>query len=152
MRMGSTMKALMTAAALLVTFVACAEDAKPPAEIPIDRAAVSGRPQRMYVFYSINPDCGVRGEVGIRIAAAPAHGEVRLEQSTDFPSYGRDNVRFECNKHEVPVEALFYKSSDGYSGPDSFAVEALYPDGNTYTTRFRIEVWPERALERTRTP
>ena len=149
--MGSTTRAGMTAAALLVTFASWAEDAKPPAEIPVDRAAVSGRLQRIHFFYSINPDCAVRGDVVVRVVSAPAHGEIHLEKANDFPSYGRDNARFDCNKQEVPVEALFYQSAAGYSGADSLVIEALYPDGNRYTTRFKIDVWPENAIESVRT-
>ena len=138
-------------AALLATFAAWADEAKAPAEIPVDRAAVSGRMQRISLFYSLNPDCAVRGEVAIRVTSAPAHGAVHLEQGSDFPNFTRDNARYECNKQQVPVQALFYQSGAGYSGPDSFVVEVLYPDGNSYTTRFRIDVWPERSVESART-
>jgi hypothetical protein len=148
--MESTTRAFIAAAALLVTFAASAQEPKAPAEIPIDRAAVSGHPQRIYTYYVLNPDCTVRGEAVFRVTSSPAHGEVHLEAGRDFPSFTRDNARFECNKQEVPVRTLFYQSKAGYSGPDTFVMEALYPDGHTYITRFRIDVWPEASIDSVR--
>ena len=148
--MGPMRRAFITAA-MWMSFAACAQEAKAPAEIPVDRSAVSGRPQRIYIFYSVNPDCSSRGEVDVRIVSPPAHGEVHLEKGHDFPNYGRDNPRAECNRQEVPAQALFYKSSAGYSGPDAVVIEALYPDGNSYATRIRIDVWPESSLQGVRT-
>jgi hypothetical protein len=151
-------KSIVLAAVLVVLGGACtvessqaAEEAKAVPEskaapktvtAPIERGAVSGRRQRMGSFYSINPDCAKRGIVEVRIVAPPAHGRATLEDAKDFSTYEKDNVRFDCNRKEIPVIALFYVSDEGYSGADSFSAEALYPDGNTRLNTYSVDVWP----------
>lgn len=133
--------AAMFAASLPAMGQASATPEAKPASPPVERAAVSGRSQRMAVFYSLNPDCAARGAVQLRTVSPPEHGKISFENASDFPNYDKDNPRFECDKAEVPVVALYYRSEDGYSGPDSFTIESLYPDGNGRTTRYVVDVW-----------
>jgi hypothetical protein len=116
-------------------------------DAPIERAAISGKAQRISSYYSLNPDCAPRGDVEIRVTVAPSHGTTRIETGNDYPNYDRNNARYECDKQTVPVRSLYYTSAQGYTGPDTVTLQALYPDGTTYTYTFNIDVWAEKSVE-----
>ena len=116
-------------------------EAGAPPQRPLERGALSGRIQSLDYYYDIKPDCTAEGPVEVRIVTPPAHGTLTVERGVDYPNFSRDNVRYECNRQEVPVVKIYYRSEAGYSGADSVAIDILYADGKTRHTIYSVDVW-----------
>jgi len=105
-----------------------------PQQVP--KVVVSGVAQNIAVFYSTNPDCTTQGIPVLRIVTSPVHGTLVSEQGDDYTTYAKDDQRYECNKHKMPMIRLTYQSNAGYVGTDTAKVEVIYPTGgyrsNTY--------------------
>jgi hypothetical protein len=114
---------------------------KPPPQIAeISRIAVRDQKLRVATLYDLNPDCSVIGIPTVRILEPSKNGAVTFEKGTGFPTYPANNSRAKCNDNSVDSEIIFYMPQAGYMGADSVTVEILYPEGNSVTRRYAIEV------------
>ena len=103
------------------------------------KVTTGGKPLKVDIGYSINPDCSSRGRTDIRVLAGPQHGAVSVRDGMDFPAFKPDNTRHHCNTRRVPVTEIVYTPAGRYVGPDSFEVEFVFPTGNARTHTYRVE-------------
>jgi hypothetical protein len=95
------------------------------AEAPNVRGALSGQRQSLVSFYAVGPDCSSLGYPTLKVARAPQHGEVSIEQETAFADFGKGDVRNVCNGKSVPATVIYYTSVTGFIGEDSVAFERI---------------------------
>ena len=69
-------------------------------KMELTRVVASGTNQRIYFFYAVHPDCSA-SDINIRVTKQPEHGTVETAAATDFPNFGRENIRHRCNQHKV---------------------------------------------------
>jgi hypothetical protein len=55
----------------------------------------------------------------IKVAKAPHHGEVSVEEGTALADFGKDDARNVCNGKSVPATVIYYTSEPGFIGTDS---------------------------------
>ena len=63
----------------------------------------------------------------VRIITPPAHGELTTEKGIDYPTYPKDNQRYQCNLKKVPLVNIYYRSIPGYVGVDTVTIEWISP-------------------------
>ena len=97
--------------------------APPTSELTV----VSGERQRIDFISVLNPDCSSAGYVTVRVIAPPAHGELTTEKGIDYPTYPKDNQRYQCNLKRVPLVNVYYRSIPGYVGVDTVTIEWISP-------------------------
>jgi hypothetical protein len=102
--------------------------------------ALAGKPLKVDTQYSLNPDCTSIGTTTIRTIEPPRHGTVEVREASDFPFFKPENTRSQCNSRRVPVSQIIYTPAPGYSGPDSFRMEVIYPSGGGRDISYKIEV------------
>jgi hypothetical protein len=102
--------------------------------------AISGKPLKLNFSNSTNPDCTSVGETVVRLTQEPRHGKVTISKASDFPSFTKGNARRDCNKKRVAGTKTIYVSERGYLGPDSAAIEIIFPTGNTAPRSYTINV------------
>jgi hypothetical protein len=107
---------------------------------PLARGAVSGTEQHVEFFYGVHPDCTDMGYPVVRIAIAPAHGSVRIENGTDYTNFPASNQRYSCNLKKSLGTLVYYTSEKGYTGPDTFDISIIFPDGTTRVNRYNMTV------------
>ena len=124
----------LTLAILLLCGCAVAQPVQTPAAssapLAVARPAVtvvSGARQRIDFISTVNPDCTSAGYVTVHVITPPVHGELATEQGFDYPAYPKDNQRYQCNLKKVPLINIYYKSSPGYTGPDTATIEWVSP-------------------------
>jgi hypothetical protein len=88
---------------------------------------VSGERQRIDFISVLNPDCSSAGYVTVRVIELPAHGELTTEKGIDYPTYPKNNQRYQCNLKKVPVVNVYYRSIPGYVGADTVTFETISP-------------------------
>ncbi len=132
----------LAAAYVAVGFVvaSCADHPKPEIAPIQVRGALSGVPQQIGSFYNVNPDCSTGGYPTLKVAKAPLHGQVRVEQGTAFSDYPKDSIRAVCNGKIVPATVIHYVSEPGYIGEDSVAFERIGVSGGYGYHEFKINV------------
>ena len=115
--------------AILAPICGCAvtEPAPTPASAPATVTVVSGERQRIDFISVLNPDCSSAGYVTVRVIAPPAHGELTIEKGIDYPTYPKDNQRYQCNLKKVPLVNVYYRSISGYLGVDTVTIEWISP-------------------------
>jgi len=130
--------------AILAPICGCAvtEPAPTPASAPATVTVVSGERQRIDFISVLNPDCSSAGYVTVRVIAPPAHGELTIEKGIDYPTYPKDNQRYQCNLKKVPLVNVYYRSISGYLGVDTVTIEWISPiipvaKNQTFTIAFR---------------
>ena len=110
-------------------------------EAPMVRGALSGQRQLLVSFYATASDCTSLGYPTLKVAQAPRHGEVSVEQGTALADFGKEDVRSVCNGKSVPATVIYYTSVDGFIGEDSVAFERIGVRGaygyHVYTIKVR---------------
>jgi hypothetical protein len=102
--------------------------------------------KRSLVFYSyVNPECSVIEGTEIRKIQDPEHGTIEIVPEEGFLSWSKDTVYYKCNEKKIRGFTLYYKSSEGYHGPDRFDLLILYPYGFAYEQHFTVNVQKEVA-------
>jgi hypothetical protein len=128
------MKTGLLAVASTLTLASCivinsnnpaATTARQPTETPMIRGALSGQRQILDSFYATAPDCTSLGYPTLKVAKAPTHGEVSVEQGTALASFGKDDARNICNGRSVPATVIYYTSEPGFIGTDSAEFERI---------------------------
>jgi hypothetical protein len=120
---------------LVISGCNAANSVSPPLKVTI-----SGKPLKVDVYSSINPDCTSRGSTTIRLIERPKHGTVEFREATDFTDYKQGDNRAHCSTRRVPVTQVIYTPAPGYTGPDSFQTDAVFPSGATRTVQYKVEV------------
>jgi hypothetical protein len=95
------------------------------AAAPIVRGALSGEKRVLVSFYAVGPDCTSLGYPTLKVAKAPQHGGVSVEQGTALADFGKDDARSACNGRDVPATVIYYTSVAGFIGEDSVAFERI---------------------------
>lgn len=92
-------------------------------------ATTAGAPLLLFHYFNVGPACGP-SEVSFRLATPPAHGEVTFVASQNRPfADGRPlfvggDPRARCADRLVPTRDAIYTPAPGFSGQDSFVIEA----------------------------
>ncbi len=94
-------------------------------ESPQVRGALSGRRQILVSFYANAADCTSLGDPTLKVAVAPKHGKVSIEQGTALADFGDGDARKACNGQTVPATVIYYTSDEGFVGEDSAAFERI---------------------------
>jgi hypothetical protein len=80
--------------------------AREATETPKVRGALSGQRQLIVSFYATAPDCTSLGYPSLKVAKAPQHGQVSVEQGTALADFGKDDARGVCNGKSVPATVI----------------------------------------------
>lgn len=102
--------------------------------------AVSGQPQRLNFFTSLNPDCTLKGLATVRVLSAPNHGQLTVVQGSDYSSFPADSQQYVCNTKKTEGVVVTYVSAPGYFGADAATIEAIFPGGGHKTYEYAISV------------
>src|SRR5262249_34357696 len=84
-------------------------------KMELTRVVASGTNQRIYFFYVVHPDCSA-SDINIRVTKQPEHGTSETAAATDFPNFGRENIRYRCNHHKVRGQQVDYCMSSEHFG------------------------------------
>lgn len=116
------------------------------AAAPLHAAAISsvykvvhsGAVAPMGFHYYLEDGCRSPGPVVINLVTPPQNGEITEGPRSAHPSYGAGSRLAACDKIKVRGIEIYYRSAPGYTGPDSYVVERVFPNGDAQ--RFRIDV------------
>jgi hypothetical protein len=111
-----------------------------PQNAELNRTAVSGQKMRLDFLYSINPDCTSNGFAAVRVNEQPKHGKLNFENGTGFTTFLPSNPRVECNKQSSSGVVVTYEADAGYTGPDSFDFDTIYPTGSVSKRHYAVTV------------
>jgi hypothetical protein len=89
---------------------------------------------------SLAADCTQLGTVAAKVVMPPSHGVVHIAQGTAFPHFVPGDPPYACNAQKSPATIITYRSSRGFSGEDTTAVQIFFPDGSAPTVLFHIAV------------
>jgi hypothetical protein len=92
---------------------------------PIIRGALSGQRQILASFYAAASDCTSLGYPTLKVAKAPKHGEVSVEQGTALADFEKDDARNVCNGKSLPATVIYYTSEPGFIGTDTAEFERI---------------------------
>jgi hypothetical protein len=92
---------------------------------PVIRGALSGQRQSLASFYATASDCTSLGYPTLKVAKAPKHGQVSVEQGTALADFAKDDARNVCNGQSVPATVIYYTSEPGFIGADSVEFERI---------------------------
>jgi hypothetical protein len=106
----------------------------------IERGAISGMPQRIGFFYSVNPDCSSGGLVNTQLKTPPAHGSVAFVEADGYSSFAPNSPSFQCNKQKSPGIEVMYTSAKDFVGTDQFTVVGIGPKGAYMETDYTVKV------------
>ena len=98
----------------------------------------SGSLAPMGFHYHLEDGCRSFGPVVINLITPPKNGEVSEGPRSGHPTYEAGSHLGACNKISVRGLEIYYRSIPGYTGPDSYVVERVFPNGDAQ--RFRIDV------------
>jgi hypothetical protein len=116
---------------------ACNTTASAPGQA---RIVLNGQTLKVDSYGYLEPDCSSIGKTTVQVIRAPEHGSVEVKFAMDFPRFAKENIRAHCNTKRAPATQIFYTPSRGYTGPDSFQIEAIFPDGRTRTSTYRLDM------------
>ncbi len=105
---------------------------------PVYKVVRSGALAPMGFHYYLEGGCRSAGPVVINLVVPPRNGEVTEGPRSAHPSYGAGSRLAVCDRLKVRGTEVYYQSAPGYTGPDSYVVERVFPNGDAQ--RFRIGV------------
>jgi hypothetical protein len=108
-------------------------------EVTFSVTVPSGLSSKVYFTTSLTSECGFIEMPVVRLAEAPAHGEVEIVQAEEFPGYAASNPRVKCNTLRVKGMRINYKSRAGYAGKDAFTYET-FVSGHAAKTQVIVNV------------
>lgn len=104
----------------------------------------TGKPNRVAVYQSLKPDCSRGPLAEIRVKKMPGHGTLVVRRGSSKRSSGP------CASIPAPAQAIFYQSSEGFSGQDQIEYEVVL--GKT-VERYTVSIVVEKTAPPTqRTP
>jgi len=92
-------------------------------------ATPAGKQLLLFHYFNVGRDCGAT-DVTFRLTSPPAHGEVTFVASQNRPYsdghvlFASGDPRARCADRLVPTRDAIYTPAPGFSGEDSFVVEA----------------------------
>ena len=102
--------------------------------------AASGRTLEVAKYSNINPDCSSMGAVQVNLVEAARNGEVRVGDGGRFMAFGLGNPRAACNRRKIATTYVTYRSMPGFTGQDTFVVEAIFATGVAQRARITVNV------------
>jgi hypothetical protein len=101
----------------------------------LDRAvkAAPGQNVRVGIYTSIRPDCTSGPLPAIRLAHAPAHGNVSVKRAM----LKATNIK-QCLAIDVPAFVAFYRAAADFNGADEFELEVTFASGRKELQHFRV--------------
>jgi hypothetical protein len=123
------------ALALLATAPASAE-----AISTVYKVVHSGALAPMGFHYFLDDGCRSPGLVTINLVTPPQNGEISQGPRAAHPSYAATSHLAACNKVKVRGTEIYYRSTPGYQGPDSYVVERVFPNGDAQQFRIHLPV------------
>lgn len=99
-----------------------------------------GRSIKVDSFGSFDPDCSPVGQTTINLMMAPQGGQVETAQGRDYPRFGSNNVRFQCDRRRLPEAILYYRAAPNFTGADTFTVEVVFGGGEARQYRYTVYV------------
>ena len=102
-----------------------ATPARQSTDTPIVRGALSGQRQILASFYATASDCTSLGYPTLKVAKAPKHGQVSVEEGTALADFSKDDARSACNGQSVPATVIYYTSEPGFVGADAVEFERI---------------------------
>jgi hypothetical protein len=106
----------------------------------IARGAMSGLPQRVGFYYSVNPDCSSDGLVQTQLKSPPAHGSVAFAKADGYTSFPSTSPGHECNSKKSPGVEIVYTSEKDFVGTDQFTVQGVGPHGKYMESDYTVKV------------
>jgi hypothetical protein len=92
-----------------------------------NRTVQSGKTGSLSAFSQVNPDCSIGRLPTIQVVSGPSHGTVKIVREDRFPAFrnGSDGeARQKCNTRKVPMVAVLYTPSPGFTGSDEVKIVA----------------------------
>jgi hypothetical protein len=111
-----------------------------PQTLELKRAVAAGQKLRLDFLYSLNVDCSSMGFATVRIVEQPQHGNATIEHGTGYTTFPESNPRSACNKRTSDGTLISYEPGSDYTGADTVAIEATYPNGALTKRRYSIQV------------
>jgi hypothetical protein len=106
----------------------------------VERTVVAGVATTIGEFYELNADCFPVGDIQVRVLKNPKNGTAESEDAVLVPNFPLINQRAECNKRKNQGVVVIYQAKPGYSGKDTFEIEAIFPRGASQKYRFMVQV------------
>ena len=127
---------LWAAFAVLLPFEAALAQATNPTTV--QKTALAAARTYVWGIADLNPDCSVVGPMNVKIRKEPRHGKVEIEDENGFVEYATSNMRFHCNKVQVPMKKIYYTAEDNYDGKDKIELETFSSRG--YSRKVFVDV------------
>jgi hypothetical protein len=106
----------------------------------VERGAISGVPQHVGFYYSVNPDCSSDGLVQTQLKTPPTHGSVAFAKADGYTSFPSTSPGHECNSKKSPGVEVIYTSAKDFVGSDQFTVQGIGPKGKYMETDYTVNV------------
>ncbi|MGC1522397.1 MAG: hypothetical protein WA803_12725 [Steroidobacteraceae bacterium] len=106
----------------------------------LDRGAISGVPQHVGFYYSVNPDCSSGGLVNTQLKSPPTHGSVAFVNADGYTNFSSTSAGYDCNKQKSPGVEVIYTSEINFVGTDQFTVQGIGPKGRYMETDYTVKV------------
>jgi hypothetical protein len=115
-------------------------EGQPGSPKKIVRGAVSGVPQHVGFYYSVNPDCSSDGLVQTQLKNAPTHGSVAFGKADGYSNFPSTSPSHECNSKKSAGVEVVYTSTKDFAGTDQFTVVGIGPKGKYMETDYTVNV------------
>jgi hypothetical protein len=113
---------------------------QPGSHKSVERGAISGVPQHVGFYYSVNPDCSSGGLVQTQLKTPPLHGSVAFAKADGYTSFPPTSPGHECNSKKSPGVEVIYTSIKDFVGTDQFTVQGIGPKGKYMETDYTVNV------------
>ena len=95
---------------------------------------------RLAHFAALNPDCSSFGETVVRVTKPADHGAVIVRPGEGYTNFAPANPRNHCNYRPTPGVNATYTAQRGYAGPDTMALDVIYPTGAEQQFTYSLSV------------
>ncbi|WP_232627817.1 4-aminobutyrate aminotransferase [Methylobacterium sp. Leaf118] len=138
--MTSTIAALRPVPALAVIAALCAApglvgSALAQTTVTRSESVPTGKSTRLVIVPNLKKDCSNGPMPEIKVTTAPKFGSL-ITKSGKL----KTPAKFRCPNKDADVQAIFYQSNGGYTGPDAVTVEIKNSDGDIEKRDIRITV------------
>jgi hypothetical protein len=106
----------------------------------VARGAMSGVPQRVGFYYSVNPDCSSDGLVQTQVKSPPTHGSVTFVKADGYTTFPSTSASHDCNTKKSPGVAVMYTSAKDFVGTDQFTIQGIGPHGVYLESDYAVKV------------
>lgn len=113
---------------------------QPGSHKSVERGAISGVPQHVGFYYSVNPDCSSGGLVQTQLKTPPTHGYVAFAKADGYTNFPSTSPGHECNSKKSPGIEVIYTSTKDFVGTDQFTVQGIGPKGKYMETAYTVNV------------